>query len=245
MTKFLTALAVIALTWSAGPARAETPLDPAQRAQIKEIVREVLKENPELVLDALQTLEAREHDQASAKAARALTQNRDQIEHDPLDPVGGNPSGDITLVEFFDYKCPYCKQVSEQMFEAVKSDGRVRVVFKELPILGRESVIASHAALAAVAQGKYVAFHRALFAQRGPLDEENVMRIAGSVGLDVGRLKADMAKSDVDARLKRNLELAHSLDIRGTPAFVIGDVLIPGAVDGTALKSAFQKARGG
>ena len=226
---------------------APSAAEAAERARIKEMVREVLKENPELVLEAIQILEARERSEANSKAAEALNQHRDQLEHAAGDPIGGNPSGDVTLVEFFDYKCPYCKQVNEQLFETVKQDGRVRVVFKELPILGRESLIAAHAALASLNQGqsKYVAFHRALLAERAPLDEANVMRIAGTVGLDAGKLKADMVKGAVDERIKRNLELAHALDIRGTPAFVIGDELIPGAVDAAALKTAIAKARGG
>ena len=94
-------------------------------------------------------------------------------------------------------------------------------------------------------QGKYLAFHRALLAERGPLDEANVMRVAGTVGLDTAKLKTDMAKAEIDALIKRNLELAHVLDIRGTPAFVIGNELIPGAVDAATLRTAIDKARGG
>jgi protein-disulfide isomerase len=235
----------LALPVAAAEPPAAGPANSAERARIKEMVREVLKENPELVLEALQTLEAREHDEAALKSARAVAQYRDQLEHDGQDPVDGNPKGDVTLVEFFDYRCPYCKQVAEQMFQTVQGDGHVRLVFKELPILGRESMIASRAALASIGQGKYVAFHHALIAERGPLDEPNVLRIAATVGLDPARLKTDMAKSDIDARIKRNLELAHALDIRGTPAFIVGDELIPGAVDAGALKAAIQKARGG
>jgi protein-disulfide isomerase len=127
----------------------------------------------------------------------------------------------------------------------VQDDGNVRLVLKDLPILGRESVIASRAALASIAQGKYLAFHHALIAERGPLDEAAVLRIASSVGLDTTRLKADMAKDDIDKRIKHNVGLAHALDLRGTPAFVVGDALIPGAVDADALKAAIKKARGG
>jgi protein-disulfide isomerase len=243
--RFRVMMAALALLVTSPVAHGETPADPAERARLRDLVREILKENPEIVLDALQTLEAREHDEASAKSARALSQYRDQLERDAQDPVAGNPQGDVTLVEFFDYKCPYCKQAADQMFQAVQSDGKVRLVFKELPILGRESTIASRAALASLSQGKYLAFHHALIAERGPLDEANVLRIATAVGLDAGRLKTDMAKTDIDARIKRNLELAHALEIRGTPAFVIGDALIPGAIDAAALKAAIQKARGG
>ncbi len=241
------ALALIASAAQAQKPAATPAADGAERARIKEIVREILKENPELVLDALQELEAREREEANTKSAKALTQYRDRLERDAKDPIGGNPKGDVTLVEFFDYKCPYCKQVAKHLFDAVQKDGRVRLVFKELPILGRESTIAAHAALAAMAQGqdKYIAFHHALLAERGPLDEANVLRIAGTAGLDAAKIKTDMAKDDVDVQLKRNLELAHVLDIRGTPAFVIGNQLIPGAIDGDALQAAIDKARKG
>jgi protein-disulfide isomerase len=131
------------------------------------------------------------------------------------------------------------------MFQAVERDGKVRLVFKELPILGRESKIAANAALASLPQGKYLAYHRALIAERGSLDEANVLRIAGTVGLDAAKIKADMAKGEIDAVIKRNLELAHALDIRGTPAFVIGNELIPGAVDAATLRAAIDKARRG
>jgi protein-disulfide isomerase len=243
MRRTITVLAsVLAL---ALPAQAQAPGDAAERARLKEIVREVLKENPELVLDAIQALEAREREEATAKSAQALSQQRDRLERDARDPVAGNPKGDVVVVLFSDYKCPYCKQVSERVFQAIESDGRTRLVFKELPILGRESMVAARAALAAKEQGKYIAMHRALLADRGALDETNVLRIAGTVGLDVAKLKTDMARGDIDERLKRTIELARVLDIRGTPAFVIGNELIPGAVDAAALKSAIQKARGG
>jgi protein-disulfide isomerase len=240
----------MSLQTGAASAQASRPVDApareaAERARIKEIVREVLKENPDLLLDALQALEERERDEASAKSARALAQHRDELEHDAGDPVGGNPRGDVTLVEFFDYRCPYCKQVSDRLFQAVQRDGRVRLVFKELPILGRESTIAARASLAAMSQGKYVAFHRALLAERGPLDEAGVLRIAGTVGLDAAKLKADMAKGEIDQRIRRNLALARALEIRGTPAFVIGNELIPGALDADRLKGAIEKARNG
>jgi protein-disulfide isomerase len=146
-------VAALALVLAIPLAHGETPADPAERARVKELVREILKENPEMVLEALQTLEAREHDEANAKSAQAVAQYRDRIEHDAQDPVAGNPQGDVTLVEFFDFKCPYCKQVSDQMFQTVQSDGKVRLVLKDLPILGRESLIAARAALASIAQG--------------------------------------------------------------------------------------------
>lgn len=217
----------------------------AERARLKDMVREILRENPEIVLDAIQALEAKEREEANQKSTQALKQYRDQLERDGRDPVAGNAKGDVTVVLFSDYKCPYCKQVSDRVFQAVEGDGKARLVFKELPILGRESMIAARAALAAMEQNKYVPYHKALLADRGALDEANVLRIAGTLGLDVAKLKADMAKPDVEARLKRTIELARALDIRGTPAFVIGDALIPGAVDVGALRQAIQKARGG
>lgn len=239
--------------WAIGVALAIAFLLPAaaqdrpglDRAAVKDLVRELLREEPELVLEALQTLEKREREASEAQAAAALKAKRNELERSPGDLVLGNPDGDITLVEFSDYRCPYCKQAAEPVMKAVKADGKVRLVLKELPILGRDSVTAAQAALAADRQGKYAAMHDALMAHKGNLDEAAVMRIAGQVGLDTARLKTDMQRPDVQDKLKANLELARALDIRGTPAFIIGDALAPGAVDEAALKSMFAKARGG
>jgi protein-disulfide isomerase len=159
--------------------------------------------------------------------------------------VLGNRNGDVTVVEFFDYRCPYCKRAAPVLDEVIKADGRVRRVMKEFPILGPDSVIASRAALAARAQGKYEELHRALIGARGQLDESAVMAAAKGVGLDLDRLRRDMRSTEIDGIIRRNRELAESLEITGTPAFVIGDAFLPGAADAATFRSLIQKARGG
>src|SRR5205823_3690220 len=156
--------------------------------------------------------------------------HRDQLLRDNTSPVGGNASGDVTIVEFFDYACPHCKAAEPSVAQLVRDDAKVRVVYKELPILGDASVAAARAALAAHAQGKYQAFHDALMKVPGAPNEATVFRVASEVGLDVERLKKDMASPDIAATLQKNYTLAQSLGINGTPAFVIGDAFAPGAV---------------
>jgi protein-disulfide isomerase len=245
LTPLLTALLAggLAMAVPAGAADAPKTFTPEQEKAIRDIVREYLVNNPEVLIEAIESLQEKQQAAEKDMRQKALAQNRAELERDPASPVAGNPKGDVTVVEFFDYRCPYCKSVSERLFNVVKADGKVRYVFKEFPILGPESVFAAKAALAAAKQGKYVEFHKALMAARGGLDQNAVMATAKSVGLDVDRLREDMDGSDIARSLERNLQLARSLKIDGTPAFVIGDRLIPGAVSTEALKSTIEEIR--
>jgi len=151
--------------------------------------------------------------------------------------------GDVALVEFFDYRCPYCKQVHPAIQKLLDQDRKLRFVYKEFPVLGEPSDLAAHAALAARLQGKYGPFHAALMAIKGPITEEVVYRVAGSTGLDVERLKRDMADPEIDRALSANKALANALDIRGTPGFIIGDHIVRGAIDLDDLKEMVADAR--
>ena len=157
----------------------------------------------------------------------------------------GNPAGDVIVVEFFDYRCPYCKRSAPVVDQLVKEDGRIRRVMKEFPILGPESVFASRAALAAKAQGKYEPLHRLLIGAKGALDQEMVMKLAKDAGLDTERLKRDMNAPVIDDILKKNRELASQLEITGTPAFIIGKEFVPGAAELDAFKAIVARARKG
>ncbi len=168
---------------------------------------------------------------------------REEIFNDPASPVGGNPDGDVTLVEFFDYQCPYCKRIFPSIQALLAEDRNLRYVFKEFPILGKESVFAARAALAAQRQGKYLEFHMAVMTAKGKLTEARVMRLAKTAGLDVDRLRRDMADGTVDAMIRRNLDLADGLGIFSTPVFIIGDTQIPGAVEIDTLKTLIARAR--
>jgi protein-disulfide isomerase len=159
--------------------------------------------------------------------------------------VQGNPKGDVTIVEFFDYRCPYCKEIEPVLDALLLEDRKLRIVYKEFPILGPPSVFASRTALAAKKQGKYAAFHRAMMAAKGNISDETVLKVAASVGLDTEKIKADMGAPEIDRVLKANYELAEALQIQGTPGIIIGDTLIPGAVDIATLRKDIAAARKG
>lgn len=226
-----------------GGARAAEPLSPDQKAAVKALVREVLRDNPELVLEALQSLEAKQQAEQAAQATKMIAARRDSLERDPADPVLGNPQGDVTIVEFFDYRCPYCKQVTDALMKVVQADGKVRLVLKEYPILGPPSVQAALAALAAQRQGKYAEMHLALMSHRGTLDDKGLEKLAADLKLDLPRLKADMDRPELKQRLQAVLLQGREIGATGTPAFIIGDRLIPGAVDADALRAAIAEAR--
>jgi protein-disulfide isomerase len=228
---------------TAPPAAADDALPPAQKDAFEKLIHDYLLGHPEVLIEALQAAEDKMKEQADDRAKQAIAALQNDLLADPEAPVVGNPKGDVTLVEFFDYRCPYCKQVSPSLQALVKEDAKLRVVYKEFPVLGRESVFAARAALAARKQGKYEPFHNALMGLKGQLGDEVVLKTAGAVGIDVGKLKADMAAPDIEAQIRRNHELAQSLDIRGTPAFIVGSTLIPGAVDVATLRRKIAEAR--
>lgn len=211
--------------------------------RVKELVAEALRENPELVLEALQALEQRQAEEQAAAAAAVLTAERETLERDPNAPVIGNPDGDVTIVEFFDYNCPYCKRAMPEIEALLAEDPNVRIVLREWPILSEGSVIAARAALAARAQGKYAEMHDALMKMRGKLEADTVLRVAGELGLDDEKLQADMKAPEVEEHLATSMRLAEALNFNGTPSFVIGDQLLPGFVEKAELVEAITSAR--
>jgi protein-disulfide isomerase len=242
--RFLVAIcfAAMAASTAAAPAGADD-LTSAQKAAIDKEIHDYLLSHPEVLIEAVQAADDKVKADAHDKAQQALAEKRKQVFDDPSSPVGGDPHGDVTLVEFFDYRCPYCKEVEPSLEKVLADDHHLRFVYKEFPVLGPVSTTAARAALAARKQGKYDAFHRAMMAAKGQISDQTVMDIAGSVGLDIGQLQRDMASPDVDKTLKADMALADALDISGTPAFIIGNTIIPGAVDLDALKQAIADAR--
>lgn len=195
------------------------------------------------LLDQINRLAAKQGEQAAAAAKTALSAHTAQVFHDPDSPVGGNPKGNVTLVEFFDYNCPYCKLMAPLIAQAAAADPQLRIVYKEFPILGPGSEFAAKAALAANKQGRYEAFHRALYQVRGHVDEAKVLEVAEAVGIDVDRMKADMQDKGIESELQRNLQLGETLQITGTPGFVAGDQITTGARDLKALQGFIADAR--
>jgi protein-disulfide isomerase len=210
---------------------------------IEQIVKDYLLAHPEVIVQSLNAFQQKQ-EAAEAEAQRsALVSRQDELFKNPASPIVGNPKGDVTLVEFFDYHCPYCKAVAAPLQKLLKDDKGVRLVMKEFPILGEDSVLASHAALAAAGQGKYWEFHQALMEHRGQFDMDVIKTIAAKVGLDPAKLEADMGQQKIEPQISANHKLAQTLDISATPTFIIGDQVVEGAVPLEQLKELIQKAR--
>lgn len=227
----------------AAPPAPAADFTPQQRQAIEGIVKDYLAKHPEVILDALQGADASMKSGAPDKAAAALAAYQREIFHDPANPIGGNPEGDVTLVEFFDYRCPYCKQVEPALESLLRQDHELRIVYKEFPVLGPASVTAAKAALAARKQDKFDAFHRAMMALKGQIDDAAVFAVAASVGLDIPRLKRDMKDPAIGRQIDANYALADALRIDGTPGFVIGNEVVPGAIGLDDLKQLIAAAR--
>lgn len=208
-----------------------------------QFIRNYLLQNPEILLDVSNLLRAKQAEQQRLAREEALTAHRDRIERHPMTPVTGNPEGDVTVVEFFDYNCPYCKRVLAQMRELEKEDPDLRLVWKEFPILGPVSTFASRVAMAADRQGKYMEFHNAAMGGPRLVSEEQVLKIAAGVGLDMEQLRKDLADPAIEQYLNETIELANALGITGTPGFIIGDEIISGAIGKDQMRKVIQVTR--
>jgi protein-disulfide isomerase len=243
-TLVVTGIAALATLASAAE---EPPLSPTQEEAVERIVRDYLLEHPEVILEAIQRMHDAERVTELERQQASLAEFRPALYDSPGSPIAGNPEGDVTVIEFFDYRCSYCKRVVEHLLSAVAEDGQVRLVFKELPILGADSVFAARAALAARLQGEalYSDLHVALMGSKTGVTEPVVMAIAEAIGLDIERLRVDMEAPEVEEEIRQNYILARALGIDGTPAFIIGDEVVPGAVGLDDLKDMIAKARNG
>lgn len=205
-------------------------LGTADQARIERVVRYYLLANPEVIPQAMQKLQERE-------SGRAVAANRARVETPYPGAVMGNPDGDVTLVEFFDYNCGYCRASLPTIERLVESDPKLRVVFRELPILAEESRDAARASLAAAAQGRFAAFHEALYAA-GPVSAASIAAAARRAGVDLTTIP-----EDADTEIAGNLGLAAKLGISGTPAWVVGDQVLSGALPFDRLQEAIATAR--
>jgi protein-disulfide isomerase len=241
------AVTAVALSLAAlAPALAEgekAPLSPDQEKRVQELVKEYILANPEIILEAVQTLRKKQEEAQKKAAEEALKSKRADLQGATDLPVAGNPKGDVTIVEFMDYRCGYCKGVQPTLDQVMRQDGKIRYVLKEFPILGPASRTASMAAIAAHKQGKYLAFHAALMAYPNNLTDEVIFALARQVGLDIAKLKDDMKAPEVEALIEKTHKLAQDLGINGTPGFIIGDQIIPGAVGADELKKKIAEAR--
>jgi protein-disulfide isomerase len=223
---------------SAGdPARAE-PIAPTaggsaftddQKKALGEIIKDYLVKNPEVLIEVQSALDEKAEKEQSAKLKDFMAGNAKSIYRSPGSSVAGDANGDITVVEFFDFNCGYCKRGLPEVQKLIQDDKKVRFVFKELPILSKGSEEAARVALAAKRQEKYWEFHQAMLGSKGQANEASALRTAESLGLDMGKIKADMASDGVKSELEDMKALAKKIGINGTPHFLVGDKSIPGA----------------
>lgn len=229
------------MTTSGG--NAATPgLDPATRQSMEQLIEEYIRSHPDVIEQSLQALEAKREAEEKSRQKAALAGRQQELLNDPSSPVSGNPAGDITLVEFFDYRCGYCKRAAGAVTQLQLENSRVRVVYKDFPILGEASELAAKAALASNAQGKHQAFHEALLASKGDMTKDSILAVAAEVGLDTKRLESDMADPQWQNVIDANRSLARDLSISGTPGFIVGTELVPGALDLNGLKELIARA---
>jgi protein-disulfide isomerase len=237
-------ICLVAFGFAAAPrADAADAVSPEQKSAVEQIIHDYILQHPELLIQALQSAEDKAKATAEERVRATLVEKRQELLADPTSPTAGNPKGDVTIVEFFDYRCPYCKQVEPSLEALLREDRQLRIIYKELPILGKDSVYATRVALAARKQAKYEAFHAAMMAAKGQIDEKVVFQVAASAGLDIEQVKTDMKSAEVDDIIQRNLDLAQALEIRGTPAFIIGSEMVPGAIDIATMKKKIAAAR--
>ena len=233
ITAIATAWLLGSWIWGSVPARLSAQeaaqYSTQQKQSIEQIIKEYFLGHPELMIEIQSALEAKLETQQAERLKMAVSQNARDLFRNPATPVIGNPDGDITIVEFFDYNCPYCKKIADQLGQITAADPKLRIAFKEMPILSKGSDEASRVALAAKLQGKYWEVHRALLLAPVPLNEVSALKIAERSGLDMAKLKRDMTGEPVNAELRGVRALAATLGVNGTPHFIVGDRAISGA----------------
>jgi len=228
---------------AASAAEAKSNFTPAQKEEIGKLVREYLLANPEVLTETIDAMQAKENKAKEAKQAAVVSARKGEIFNPQEATVIGNLKGDVTVVEFFDYNCGYCKSMFQTLIETIEADKKIRLVLKELPILGPSSLTAARAALAARKQGKYREIHLALLRHKGALNDDAIMKVAKDVGLDMKKLDADMKSGETAAIIAKNRNLADELGIEGTPALFIGDAFVPGAIQKDHLQEMIADAR--
>jgi len=220
-----------------------------QRSEIEQIVREYLIKHPEVLQEAIASLEKKQAAEEAERHQAAVKENAETIFNSPRQVTIGNPQGDVTFVEFFDYNCGYCKRAMADMLDLMKSDPKLKVVLKEFPVLGPGSVEAARVAVAVRMQDKtgkkYLDFHQRLLGGRGQADKARAMAAAKEAGLDVARIERDVNSDEVRLTLAESLQLAEKLGLNGTPSYVIGPNVVVGAVGHDALKEKVNVARCG
>jgi protein-disulfide isomerase len=220
---------------------------PEQTKEIEKIIKSYLIAHPQVIAEAVEALQKQEEAQAAIDAKQKIASVRADLIQAGDDIVLGNPNGDITMVEFYDYRCGYCKAVVDAVHTLVKGDGKLRLVLRSYPVLGPDSLVAAKAVFASRVQGqdKQLAFHDALMAVKGSVDEAKILSVAKETGLDIDKLKIDMADARIAGLIEKNRNLGTKLGVNGTPTFVLGDKVMPGVDTADNFRKAVDAARKG
>lgn len=218
---------------------------PKSKAEVEQIVHEYLLKHPEVILEAVNKYQENQRGEEKKKAQQSISTNQQQLVHDPNSPAAGSIAPDaVTVVEFFDYRCGYCKRMAPTIAKLV-AGSKARIVYKELPILGPDSIVAAKAALAARKQSEagYTKFHQDMMALEGTITLASIERVATKNNLDVAKLKADMEAPEVLAQISATQKLAETIGVNATPSFVIGNDLYTGAMDEQELQANIAKVQ--
>ena len=242
MVRRLGWMGVLALGLLGSPAHSAA-LTAEQRAEVVQTMRQALHDDPSILRDALAALQADDTARQEAAASAAIGAEHAALFTNAADPAAGNPSGNITVVEFYDPRCPYCRQMLPVLAALLQADPQIRLVYKDIPILGPASVLESRALLAAKRQGAYLPFQQAIMHSSATPTPSSLRAEAEREGLDGARFDQDMADPAIQRQLDSNLRLAAALHVEGTPALVIGDRMIPGAAELADLQRTVAAAR--
>lgn len=244
MTRYLTVLIALALvgSFSVAPAKAQEFTD-AQKAEIQKMFDEYLSQNGEAIINSVNTFQAKQMEEQQAAANEKAKSFMADIKKSDNNAIAGNPDGDVTVVEFFDYNCGYCRKALMEVEKLLEADKNVKVVFIDMPILGPQSMEASKWSLAATKQNKYFEYHRAIMNHSGPKDESSLMKLATEVGLDVDQLKVDKDSAEIDSIIQKNLDQAASIGIQGTPGFIIESEVARGYITADQMQEIIKKFR--
>jgi protein-disulfide isomerase len=249
ISRSFAAACAVMLTLAAAPSSNADEFSSSQRSEVERIVREYLIAHPEVLQEAMNELDKRQSAAQAEKHKAAIKQYSEALFSSPRQVVLGNPNGNVTFVEFFDYNCGYCKRAMDDMLTLLKDDPKLKVVLKEFPVLGPGSVEAAQVAVAVHMQDKtgkkYLEFHQKLLGGRGEANKARALAVAKDIGLDMARLDKDLASPEVKAALQESFKLAEALGLNGTPSYVIGDNVVVGAVGLEALKEKVNTSRCG
>jgi protein-disulfide isomerase len=241
-----TALAALLALAALAPAGAQQ-FSPAQRGDIEKIIRDYLLKHPEVLQEAMAELEKKQAVVEAEKAKSAIKDHAEALFNSPYQVTLGNPQGDVTFVEFFDYNCGYCKRALLDMMTLMGKDPKLKVVLKEFPVLGPSSMEAAQVGVAVRMQDKsgrkYLEFHQKLLTGRGQIDKARAMAVAKEIGLDVARIEKDLKSEEVTKSIQESIKLAEALGMNGTPSYVIGTDVVVGAVGLEALGKKIDAAR--